>query len=171
MSNPNRKTGSVIFLSLFIGLIIISFMIGDMGVGGMQTTADTLAKVGDTNIRMKEFQTEYNRQLQFYSQFMGGKALTRKQIEQFKIKENTLNNLVQRLLAVELSESLGATPAGDEIKKEIKSQEYFQTNKQFDLNRYKSVLKANAYSPDEYEKLIEKDLRRKKIDGLFSGFT
>ena len=94
----HNKTASF-FVTLLIGIIILSFMFTGyqtfQGGGGV----NAIGKVGDELIRPEEFQQEYNRQIDFYKQMMGGE-ITSKQIEGMKIKESTLKNLVQRKLMV-----------------------------------------------------------------------
>ncbi|MBL6989304.1 MAG: SurA N-terminal domain-containing protein [Bacteriovoracaceae bacterium] len=159
-----KKTSSFL-VTILIGLIVISFMFG--GYNTMQGTPDTIARVGDKLIKIEEFRTEYSRQLTFYNQMFGrGKSLTSKQIERFKIRENTLRLLIDRKLLLLFSEKMGVTPSASEIKEEIKNLPYFKTNDQFDISRYKQLLTANRLTPARFEADIAQGLQNTKARTL-----
>ncbi|MCP4914297.1 MAG: hypothetical protein GY909_14385 [Oligoflexia bacterium] len=149
MSGNFQKKSSNIFLTLFIGLIVVSFMF--TGYESMRGTPDTVAKVGSTPIKFREYQGEYNRQLSFYKRIMGGKDLNQAQIKQFRIKENVINALVERKILLGIGEDLDILPGSERVKKEIKNFDYFKTNGKFDIERYKGLLQANSITPKDFE--------------------
>ena len=164
----HNKTASF-FVTLLIGIIILSFMFTGyqtfQGGGGV----NAIGKVGDELIRPEEFQQEYNRQIDFYKQMMGGE-ITSKQIEGMKIKESTLKNLVQRKLMVKFASVMGAMPANEEVTAEIKGLPYFQTSGQFDLNRYKGLLASNRLTPQEFEKDVIGQIKMKNAQALVQNY-
>src|SRR5690606_26728402 len=142
MSGSFQKKTTNIFLTIFIGFIVISFMF--TGYETMRGTPDTVAVVGDQNVTFREYQSEFDRQLQFYSQFvLGGQTLSSKQIKDFNIKQNALKSLVNGRLSTILGQKLGVVVPSEEIRQTIKQQEFFQTNGSFDLEKYKAILAAN----------------------------
>ena len=79
MSSNFQKKSTNVFLTLFIGFIVISFMF--TGYESMKGQPDTVASVDGQNISFREYQSEFNRQIEFYSQFvLGGQTLSSKQI-------------------------------------------------------------------------------------------
>jgi hypothetical protein len=164
----HNKTASF-FVTLLIGIIILSFMFTGyqtfQGGGGV----NAIGKVGDEIIRPEEFQQEYNRQIDFYKQMMGGE-ISAKQIEGMRIKESTLKNLVQRKLMVKFANVMGAVPANEEVTAEIKNLPYFQTNGQFDINRYKGLLSANRLTPQEFEKDVVSQIKMKNTQALVQNY-
>lgn len=168
MSSTFRQKTSSFFVTAFIGFIIISFMF--TGYETMRGTPDTVATVNGENIRFREYQNEYNRQLEFYRQFTGGDNLTSQQIQQFGIKDSTINNLVTGELLGQFAEELGAIPGHQEISQEIKQLPYFQTNDRFDIQRYKSLLQANGLSPADFEEDIKSNLQRQKAQVFFESY-
>jgi hypothetical protein len=164
----HNKTASF-FVTLLIGIIILSFMFTGyqtfQGGGGV----NAIGKVGDEIIRPEEYQQEYNRQIDFYKQMMGGE-ISAKQIEGMKIKESTLKNLVQRKLMVKFANVMGAVPANEEVTAEIKNLPYFQTNGQFDINRYKGLLSANRLTPQEFEKDVVSQIKMKNTQALVQNY-
>jgi peptidyl-prolyl cis-trans isomerase D len=149
MKNKFWKTNSGFFAAALIGLIIVSFMFGGYNVG--QVSVNTIAKINDHTVSTTEYQRAFNAQLQRYSQIFGGKSLTRKQIEQFKLKDNVINQLVNEKLMLIYSAKLGLYPGTQQIKSEIKKLPYFQTNKNFDIQRYKQLLQRNGMTPADFE--------------------
>ncbi|TNE97147.1 MAG: hypothetical protein EP326_12025, partial [Deltaproteobacteria bacterium] len=85
MSGAFQKRTTNIFLTIFIGFIVVSFMF--TGYESMKGTPDTVAKVGGIPVKLAEYRNEYNRQLEFYRRIMNG-DLSSKQIEQFGLKLN-----------------------------------------------------------------------------------
>ncbi len=168
MSGEMQKKVSNFFITFFIGLIVISFMF--TGYESMRGTPDTIAKVGDTPIKAREYQNEFTRQLNFYKQILGGKDLTTQQIKQFRVKDNTIRNLVQRKLMLNLADDLGITPSPDEVRETIKKMPYWQTNEQFDLDKYKKLLTYNRWSPQEFENDTIRQLKGSTVQTLFEAF-
>lgn len=166
----NKTAG--IFVTILIGLIIISFMFTgyESFQAGMGGGANSVGRVGDMPIKVEEFQMEYNRQLEFYKQITGGQDLTSQQIEAFKVKDNALKNIIQRKLMVKFSTLMGSHPSEEEIKAEIKKLPYFQSNGQFDLERYKGLLAANSLSPQDFEKDMINDLKMRQTQSLMQNF-
>ena len=170
MSEFTKNKTTSIFVTLLIGLIVLSFMF--TGYQSLQQGAgspNAIGKVGDYPIKAEEYQQEYNRQIEFYKQMMGGE-ISAKQIEGMKIKESTLKNLIQRKLMVKFATDLGAHPSEEEIKAEIKGLSYFQTNGQFDINRYKGLLAANKLTPMEFEADVVNQIKMKSSQSLVQSF-
>ena len=169
MSEFTQNKTAGVFATVLIGLIILTFMF----TGYQQFEGGgSVANIGSVNgmpITPEEYQTEYNRQIEFYRQIMGG-DLTAKQIENMKVKESIIKNIVQRKLMSKLAKDLGTFPADEEVKTEIKTLPYFQTNGQFDITRYKGLLAANKLTPLEFEKDVIEQIRLKKSQELTSNY-
>lgn len=166
MSSFQKKSSSF-FVTIFIGFIIISFMF--TGYESMRGTPDSVASVGGEDIKFREYQNEYNRQLDFYRQFMGG-DLTSQQIEQFGLRESSVNNLVSGRLMTQFASNMGVLPSVSEVTEQIKNLPYFQSNNRFDIERYKALLAANGLSPADFEEDIQHDIKRQKSQVFFKSF-
>jgi peptidyl-prolyl cis-trans isomerase D len=167
MASGIKKSLSQFFVTIFIGFIVISFMF--TGYESMKGSPDTVANVGGIPIKYAEYQQEYNRQLEYYKSMLGGN-ITSQQIEQFNLKKNALNNLIQRNLLIKLSENMGVVAGPSEIKKEIKALPYFKTNEQFDVTKYKNLLSRNSLTPADFEKSIEKQIKTKVAKEVLFNF-
>ena len=169
MALKGRKRVSHFFVTFFIGLIVVSFMF--TGFESMRGTPDTIAQIGNSSVKFREYQEEFNRQLGFYKQIMGGgKDLTYQQIERFKLKDNSIRNLVQRKLLLNLADDLSIAPAPDQVRETIKEMPYWQTNEQFDLEKYKQVLLFNRWSTQEFEQNTTERLKSEAARNLFASF-
>lgn len=168
MSEFKKNKTAGVFATVLIGIIILAFMF----TGYQQFENGGVASVGSVGgmpIKPEEYQQEYNRQIEFYKQIMGGE-LSAKQLESLKIKESTIKNIVQRKLMVKFAKDLGTFPADEEVKTEIKALPYFQTNGQFDVTRYKGILASNRLTPLEFEQDVIDQLRMKKVQELTAHF-
>lgn len=169
MSENFQKKSSNIFVTFFIGIIVISFMF--TGYESWKGSPDTVAKVGDIPIKAREYQVEYERQLNFYKNIFGGKDLTSEQIENFRIKDNALRLIVDRKLILKMADELNIVAGPDRIKSEIKNLPYFKTNEQFDLNKYKQLLAANRLTPKEFEEDITEQEKLKIARSLLTKIS
>ncbi len=165
MSSAFQKNTSNLFVTLLIGLIVVSFMI--TGFQTMQGTPDTIATVDGEPIKAREYQMEFERQLNFFSQFYnGGQPLNSKQIEQFNLKQQAIRNLVTKKVMITLAEDMGIQPSVSEVKAELSRMPYFLTNEQFDITKYKSVLAANSLTPTDFEADILAGLKSQRAGEL-----
>lgn len=167
MSGAFQKRTTNIFLTIFIGFIVVSFMF--TGYETMRGTPDTVANVGGIPVKLAEYRNEYNRQLEFYRRIMNG-DLSSAQIEQFGLKQNAIRNLVQRNLMIKFSDRLGIIPSADQIKAEIKNLPYFKTGNQFDINKYKMLLSRNGMTPTDFENDVKQNLKAQLSGEILQAF-
>lgn len=170
MSEAKKSKTAGMFVTVFIGLIILTFMFTgyqsfEGGTGGVAN----VGSVGGAPIKPEEFNQEYQRQIEFYKQIYGG-DISSKQIEQLKLKDAVIKNIVQRKLMVKFAKDLGTFPSVEEVKAEIKALPYFQTNGQFDITRYKGLLQANSLTPVEFEESVVDQLRMKQLSDLTARY-
>ena len=167
MSKLRKRTANI-FLTIFIGLIVISFIF--TGMQGMQGTPNSVAQVGSHSIKVNEYQQEFNRQLEFFSSLRGGESLSTQEIKQFQVRQTAINNLVNAKLSLIAAERIGLKAPSEEIKKQIKNLPYFQNNGQFSLSAYKQVLSANQLTPQEFEENISEGLKTQKFQKLSAQY-
>jgi peptidyl-prolyl cis-trans isomerase D len=169
MSSNFQKTTSNFFVTFLIGLIVVSFMF--TGYESMKGAPNAIAKVGNFPITSREYQMEYNRQINFFKNaIMGGKDLSSKDIERFGIKDTALKNLVQAKLQLVFADQADVVASPIQIKETIKRFDFFQTNGQFDVTKYKGLLRANGISPKDFEEDITNQVYADNAQTLFSKF-
>jgi peptidyl-prolyl cis-trans isomerase D len=169
MSEFTKNKTAGVFATVLIGLIILAFMFTGYQSFDGGGSASNVGSVGGQPIKPEEFEQEYNRQVQFYKQIYGDE-ISSKQLEDLKIKDAVIKNIVQRKLLVKFAKDLGTFPAEEEVKEEIKGLPYFQTNGQFDITRYKGLLQANRLTPLEFEQDVVDQIRMKKMSELTNHF-
>lgn len=169
MSSNFQKASSQIFLTLFIGVIVISFMFSGPFLNS--GTPDSIGTVGPHSIKAREFQMEVDRQSKFYANFMnGGNPLTSKQLRQFKIYDNAIRSLVMSKLRFILADEMGLVVSNAEVIDQIKEAPYFKTGDQFDVNRYKQLLAANRLTPEDFEADTRNQIKGEKINAIITSF-
>jgi peptidyl-prolyl cis-trans isomerase D len=167
MKNAFASKMSYFILTFIFLIITASFLFSGydkFSLGG----GKNVATVDGTPVTIKEYQAALSRQVEFYSQMLGGKSLTQKQIEEMGIKQSIITGLIQQKLISNAANSAGLAVSLNEIKNEIKNLQYFKRNEQFDVNAYRTVLQTNGYTPTQFEELISNDLKQKKVDEFFS---
>jgi peptidyl-prolyl cis-trans isomerase D len=162
-----RSKVSFIIISFFLGAIIVSFAL--TGFNGVTTSGDSVGAVDGNPIKIDEYSRALNQNIQRFSSFFGGKPLTAEQIRSFRVKESTLNSLVEQKLVQNLADKMEINVSELEIKDAIKAEEYFLTNNVFDVNKYKGLLSANRLSPAIYEKMTKDRLQLEKVYNIFSN--
>jgi peptidyl-prolyl cis-trans isomerase D len=158
---------SYAIVMFFISAIIISFAL--TGFQGFSSSADSVAVVDGTPITISEYNQMLNAQLQRYSQFMGGKTLSAQEIRQFRIKESTLQTLVQQKLIQNLATKMKFNASEAELKEEIRKTPFFLTDGKFDVEKYKSILARNNYTPAKYEEVVKAEMASRKVADLFGA--
>lgn len=166
MKNAVANKVSYFILTFIFLIIIASFLFSNFDNFSLGSSQQ-VASVDGTPVTTKEYSNAFNRQLEFYNQMMGGSGMTQKQIEEMRVKESVLNELIQQKLVLNTADQIGLVVSLDEIKSEIKSMSYFKTNDQFDVNRYKNMLQGNGYVPSQFEELVADNTKQKKVEELF----
>lgn len=166
MKNAVANKVSYFILTFIFLIIIASFLFSNFDNFSLGSSQQ-VASVDGTPVTTKEYSNAFNRQLEFYNQMMGGSGMTQKQIEEMRVKESVLNELIQQKLVLNTADQIGLVVSLDEIKSEIKSMSYFKTNDQFDVNRYRNMLQGNGYVPSQFEELVADNTKQKKVEELF----
>lgn len=156
------------FILTFLFLIIMASFLFSGFDNFSLGSGKNVATVDGTEVTIKEYQVALQRQVEFFTQMMGGKGMTQAQLEEMGIKQSVINGLIQQKLIANTADHMGFVVSLEEVKNEIKNLPYFKRNEQFDVNTYRNVLQSNGYTPTQFEELIGNDLKQKKVDELFS---
>lgn len=159
MNKFSTKISSFI-ISLFMGGIIIAFVF--TGFENFNSGGNQVASVDGTPITAGEYNRAFQQQLDNYSRYTK-KSLTNKQIRDLGLKERTLDSLVQQKMMLNFASDMKFGAGKMAVKAEIKDIPAFQTNKQFDVTKYKQLLKMNNLSPAKFEEDIVAQVKSKKM--------
>lgn len=162
----HRKTYGV-FLAIIIGVIVISFVFTGVSrapMGGV----DTVAMVGKTPVKGREYQMAIEQTMQFANTYFGGK-LRPEDLEQ--LKRRALDRLIQSKLMLNVADRMDLTVSSEEISKTIKTLPYFQTKQGFNLDLYKQALAYQGMTPAQFEESLAQDMKVKELTQVFQNYS
>lgn len=144
----------------FIGAGMVNW--GSYGFG---SSNDKVARVGDIDIHLAEFQREYARILNEFSQISQfGGMLDEAQAKQFGIPQMALQRLVQQAQILNLANDLGLVVSDKEVGEEIINAKIYVDDKgEFSQEVYRKALKEQGMSPSEFEEMVRKMLITQKL--------
>jgi len=153
----SRKERHGITVYLIFGTIILVF-----AFWGVKTVdaprAGFAAEVNHEMVSVSEFKRAFDRQLQFYSQFMGGQ-FTPKGEQLVQMKAGVLEQLIGSKLISQAAEASGFKATDVEIRDQIYAIPQFQQNGRFDRSIYNAALEQNRLSPYEFENNLRESAR------------
>jgi hypothetical protein len=145
---------------IIIGVIVFVFIFS--GVFSRSSTkgnheSAVAGTVDGEPISRQMYLREFNRQIEFYKQLMGGK-MTETQAKQLGLGRRVFNDLAQRQVMVNAATRLGRLPSDAEVRDSLVLDTTFHENGRFDALLYKRILQANHLTPAQFEKMIRDDL-------------
>ncbi len=164
MGTSFRENSAKIFLSVFIGFLVIAFIF--TGYESFNGGANSVGTVGNEPITIDEYNQAFQNMTRYYANANGGKQLTSQQIEAMRLKQMAVENIANQKLTIILGKELNISASPAEIKEKVKAYPYFQDNNQFSINRYKQLLAANGISPQQFEDDIAKQILTSKLNPL-----
>ena len=124
--------------------------------------AGAVAKVGDIEITMGEFQKSYSNLYQQYAQMFQGN-FDEEKAKQFGLQKQALNQLVQQAYMLNLAQEFDIQVSAEDIYAQLKQNKAFYKNGLFDKETYKQVLSQNRLSVVEYEAALKKEIMIQKL--------
>ncbi|MDD2464195.1 MAG: SurA N-terminal domain-containing protein [Desulfobulbus sp.] len=156
MLNIIRKNAQSLVIQAVVVIIAIVFIF--WGVGSkLKNSSNAMAVVNGKEIGYVEFKQSYERAVERYKEQFGGQ-LPDKFLEGIHLKEQVLDQLVQRELLRQGAETIGIRVSKEATQRKIRTMPVFNQSGQFDLNQYRAVLERNRLSPKTFEGGIHDDL-------------
>ena len=125
--------------------------------------ASAVAKVGDVEISVAEFQKTYSDLYNQYAQIFKGN-FDKEKAKAFGIDKQALKKLIDQALILNLAEEYEVAVSDEELAKTIAALPYFQNKKgQFDKKLYKQILSQNNLKIKEFEEGVRKELTIAKV--------
>ncbi len=155
-----RKHATGYMIKAMFMLIIIVFIF--WGVGSFRGGEKTLAEVGPYKISAIEYQRNYQKLLDFY-RMIYREQLDEKMMAQLKLKENVMNQLVDKYLMLVKAEELGVRVSDGEFTEHIAGMEAFKRDGKFNRDLYMEVLKRNGVDPKAFEESEKQSLLVSKM--------
>ena len=155
-------------VTLMMLLIVVAFVF--TGVQSFTNSSNKVAEVDDKIVTPTEFNRALQANLEEISKRNGGKYPSQKQIRELGIQDNIIDQLVSQKILLRFAENLGFG-AGKEHVKDTIVNEYaaFKTNNQFDITKYKNLLKLNGIQVKDFEKDVIDQVKINKMNELFAA--
>lgn len=154
-------------IKILLGIIVLAFIF--MGVGSFrEDKIQKIASVNEDPISYEEYQKVYRNILDgLHNQY--GNRLDDKMIKMFNLKQRAIDNLIQEKLLMQQAERLGILVTDEEVSESIANMKAFQTDGNFDVDRYAFLLKRVRLDPAEFETDQKKMLLSEKLTELIAG--
>ena len=164
MLNFMRKQSPIMIHVIFWPIIAVFVIWGFQRYGG--AAGGSAAVVDDKTISISQYRTALQRNIEYYSRMMGGN-FDEKMQQQFRVKEQAMNQLIGSILVSEEAQKMGLQVTDAEVRDQILALPFLQQNGRFSKERYDEILKGQHMSPAQFETDIREEILRSKIDKLF----
>ena len=151
---------------LIIVLVFIFWGVGRSRKGGR----NAVATVNEEVIPFQAYQQAYDQNMSNLRARFGG-AIPKGLLESLDIKNQVVNQLIQRVLLRQGAKEMGIIISKQEIKQKIEGMEAFRTNGVFDLQQYEAILAASRMTPASFEASMQADLLTGKVLETIGRFT
>jgi len=158
-------------LKIIMGVIAVTFVI-TMGWWGIKMPGqDVVASVNGHPIKVKEYRRAYNRAVEYYRDMYKDK-FSPELLEQMKVRDKVLEDLVGRELWLEKAQELGLMVSDEELRESIMKMKVFHREGRFDRTLYERILTSNRMNVSDFERaqrielLIDK-MKRIVKDSVF----
>ncbi len=150
-----------IIVAAFVGTIFLVWGRGSLtGLGG-----NYVAKVGDVEIGIRDFERAYSNMLDVYRNIYKEK-FSPQLAKALGIKEQALSYLIDQAVVLNIALKEGFTVSPQEVAEALSSVKAFQVNGRFDKERYRRVLRLNGYTPVEFERQLYNEILRRKLESV-----
>lgn len=128
--------------------------------------ATSVAKVGNRNISVQEFQQTYSDLYNYYASLSEGK-FSAEQAEEMGLDKIALDKIIRENLFLNYADELGLDANNQDVIAYLMNDKSFQVDGKFDKNRYEETLRRARITPKDYENgLKNKILLNKMFDAL-----
>ncbi|MFT5209137.1 MAG: peptidyl-prolyl cis-trans isomerase D [Flavobacterium sp.] len=149
-----RDKSEGIVAKIIVGLIIIVF--AAFGMGSITTFLAPVAKVATVNgddVTQQEMEIEVQRT----RRILLSQNQTPESINEDELRQNVLQNLINRKLLVQASDDLGLRYGTQALDADIVNTSAFQIDGVFDPQQFQLVLGSAGYSPLTYRSEMQRD--------------
>jgi len=167
MLNVMRKHAGSWMIKVILFAIVIVFVF--WGVGSFRSRqASKVATVNGEIIAAGDFRRAYNNLIEQYRQRFG-ENLNDGMLEMLKVKDQALNQLIDRAILLQEAKKLDLRVTDAEVAQSIMSAAVFQSNGTFDNRRYRRLLAQVHLTPEEFEADQKSTLLAQKLTRIVAG--
>ncbi|MFT2109615.1 SurA N-terminal domain-containing protein [Marinomonas sp. 2405UD68-3] len=157
LQNIRDKSHGIV-VKIIVGFIVVTFAL--FGVDALVTgftSSDTVAEVNGTEItRTDLLQSAEAQRRQLIS--MMGNQINPALLEDTLLQRRALDELIQRAVLSSNAESLNLGVSDAQVDQYLLQAQEFQTNGQFDQNKYLNFVRSLGYTPITFKNRIRQDV-------------
>ncbi|MBF0311681.1 MAG: SurA N-terminal domain-containing protein [Magnetococcales bacterium] len=163
MLSVMRRSASSWMIKLLLSLLALSFVVWGVGDYVTKQQNQPVAEVEGYGISASEFASAYEREYNRLRQASGG-AIDKKTAEAFGLKQQTLQNLLERHLISMTGRDLRLRVPQERLRQMIATNPAFLRDGRFDMEQYNIILRNNRLSPQDYERQLSSDLTLEQME-------
>ncbi len=170
LSYMRKNAGSWLIKVLLFG-VALSFVIG---FGILPTLQDEegagliVAEVGEKRITRGEWNQAYENLIEVYRRVYQDR-FSEEMIQQMRLRETALDNLINRVLQLEEAARLGLQVSDEELRARIRSLPYFQQDGRFAKQKYLRLLQLNRLTPGDFERQQREEMLVQAFQNFVRG--
>jgi peptidyl-prolyl cis-trans isomerase D len=147
---------------ILFGLIIVVFVLY-FGTGTMRRAgkSNAVAYVGEQVITGQDFDLAAKRA--YENMRRQNPDMSREDLKRLHFREQVLSQMINTVLLEQEAARLGLAVSQDEVRAAIAGVPAFQSDKRFDADRYKAVLRQAQTSPGEFEADMSRQILVEKV--------
>lgn len=157
------------YLVITIWISTIAFVgAGFVGWGAYDLNSNrssSVAKIGNRNITIKDFQQTYQNIFSFYNNLSNG-SLTQEKADAMGLRGITFSTLINENLLLNFADELNLQVLDEDIQNDIINNANFKKDGVFNKEQYYLVLQNLRLTPKDYENSLKKSILLNKLDNL-----
>ncbi|RBP85877.1 peptidylprolyl isomerase [Marinomonas rhizomae] len=153
-----RDKSQGIVVKIIVGFIVVTFAL--FGVDALVTSfnsSDTVAEVDGVEITRTQMLQGAETQRRQLISMMGGQV-NPALLEDNLLQRRALDELVQRVVLANQAKGLGLGVSDAQVNAYLLQAEQFQTNGQFDQNKYLNFIRSLGFTPLAFKERIKEDV-------------
>lgn len=159
-----RRYATSWLIKVFFFLIVVVFIF--WGGYSYRENRDTeVARIDDQPISVADYDRTYNQMMDMYRRQLGA-ALSPEMLEQFNIKRQALDMIIDQHVISKAARELGLGATDQEVQQRILEFPAFQSEGKFDRQRYIVLLQQNRLTPETFERQIGEEIGKEKLEGF-----
>jgi peptidyl-prolyl cis-trans isomerase D len=163
-----RRNASAAWVKIMFVAIVVVFIFWGIGsvVGGQK--AQVVARVNDRNVDPADFYRTYNNLARMYQDLYKDKV-TLDFLKTLNLKSQAMDQLINAELLQQEAQRLGLQVSDAELQQSIRGVQAFQDNGSFNKGLYLRVLRANNFTPGDFEDAQRDELLARKLQDLVAS--
>ncbi|KAF0184198.1 MAG: hypothetical protein FD164_524 [Nitrospirae bacterium] len=157
-----RKHAKYFYFLFFI--VILSFVF--WGVGPLdKPTSVVVAEIGNDKVTVEEFWRAYDNARNTYREIFRDQ-FNEEMEKQLNLKEAVLDSIIEERVLLAIASDMGMAVADAEVQEMIVNDQRFRRDGAFKKEVYFRTLELNRMSPDQYERMLRRQLALDKVKRL-----